>query len=171
MKRIFPDVIDAYHRLGGFYSSDDSEGDKIYEEYFRLLPTIQDYFRHVSNKKAIEAGVKMGIVANSRKSANKKKIIILRRIMNLFREIPPRLPDKQYSSIAYGLCDPNEYGYPTKIWLEYWWNPLEVIVGTKLDIEDDDPYQVAIAIAEYYRIHRWEEFCELYKKYQTCCTK
>ena len=43
-------------------------------------------------------------------------------------------------------------------------NPLDVMVGTKLDIEDDDPYQLAIAIADYYRIYRWEEFCEFSKK-------
>ena len=62
-------------------------------------------------------------------------------------------------------------GTSTGVWLEYWWNPLDVMVGTKLDIEDDDPYQLAIAIADYYRIYRWEEFCEFSKKNKTCCTK
>ena len=175
MNRIFPIIIELYNKLGDFLSSDDPEGDKIYKEYIKHLPTIQDYFRHISNQKAIEAGVKMGIVSTSRKSANKKKVIILRRIMNLFRAIPPRQPNQNdpapnWESISYGLYG-NHNGYPTGIWLEYWWNPLDVMVGTKLDIEDDDPYQLAIAIADYYRIYRWEEFCEFSKKDKTCCTK
>lgn len=176
MKRIFPITIELYNQLGSFFSSDDPEGDKIYKEYINHLPTIQEYFCRISNKKAIEAGVKMGILSTSRKSANKKKIIILRRIMNLFRSIPIRQPNEKdpapnWTSIAYGLYGNNKNGYSTGVWLEYWWNPLDVMVGTKLDIEDDDPYQLAIAIADYYRIYRWEEFCKFSKKDKTCCTK
>ena len=59
----------------------------------------------------------------------------------------------------------------TGIWFEYFWNPLEVVAGSKFGLEDDDCYQVAIATANYYRTHRWKEFCELYEKYCTCCTK
>lgn len=39
------------------------------------------------------------------------------------------------------------------------------MAGTKLDIEYDDPYQLARAIADYYRIHRWKEFVDLSNKY------
>lgn len=168
MKRIFPDVIELFDRE--FYSVDDPECEENWRIYEDSIPTIQEYFHRISNKKAIEAGVKMGIVTTSKKSANKKKIIILRRIMNLFRTIPIRQPNKtdpapNWTSIAYGLYGNNKKGYPIGVWLEYWWNPLEVMVGTKLDIEDDDPYQLAIAIADYYRKHRWEEFCELSIKY------
>lgn len=174
MRRIFPDVIELYSH--GYYSSDDQEFEENWRKYEELLPTIQEYFHRISNKKAIEAGVRMGIVTTSKKSANKKKIIILRRIMNLFRTIPIRQPNEtdpapNWMSIAYGLYGNNKKGYPTGVWLEYWWNPLEVMVGTKLDIEDDDPYQLAIAIADYYRKHHWCEFCELSKKFSTCCTK
>lgn len=42
---------------------------------------------------------------------------------------------------------------------------------TKLKIEDDDPYQLAIAIADYCCKHNCGEFCELSKKIQTCCMK
>lgn len=176
MKRIFPDVIEVYDQLRTYTSLEDFLEDKLYQEYVNRLPTIQEYFRRVSNKKAIEAGVKMEIVTASKKSAKKKKIIILRRIMNLFRTIPIRQPNEKdpapnWNSIFYGFYGCNRNGYPTGIWLEYWWNPLEVMVGTKLDIEDDDPYLLAIAIAEYYRIHRWEEFCEHSKEYQNWRTK
>ena len=176
MKRIFPDVIEIYNQLGSHTSIDDFRENKIYQEYVNRLPTIQEYFRRISNKKAIEAGVKMGILSASRKSANKKKVIILRRIMNLFRTIPIRQPNEKdpapnWNSIGYGLYGKSRNGYSTGVWLEYWWNPLEVMAGTKLDIQDDDPYQLAIAIADYYRIYRWEEFCEFSKKDKTCCTK
>lgn len=168
MKRIFPDVIEAYDRHGDFFSSDDPEGDKAYEEYVRLLPTFQEFFQRVSNKKALDAGVKMGIISSSRKPSNKKKIITLRRIMNLFRSVHPRQPDDKdpapaWMSISYGLYGNNRIGYPTGIWLEYLWNPLDVIAASKLDIEDDDPYQVAIAIAEKYRLTRMEEFLNFQK--------
>ena len=176
MKRIFPDVIEIYNQLGCHTSIDDFLEDKIYQEYVNRLPTIQEYFRRISNKRAIEAGVKMGILSTSRKSANKKKVIILRRIMNLFRTIPIRQPNEKdpapdWNSIFYGFYGKSRKGCHTGVWLEYWWNPLEVMVGTKLDIQDDDPYQLAIAIADYYRIYRWEEFCEFSKKDKTCCTK
>lgn len=176
MKRIFPDVFEVYDQLGCYTSLDVFLEDKLYQEYVNRLPTIQEYFHCISNKKAIEAGVKMGIVSTSRKSSNKKKIIVLRKIMNLFRIIPPRLPNEKdpapnWSSISYGLYGNNKKVYPVGIWLEYWWTPLDVMVGTKLDIEEDDPFQLAIAIAEYYRTHRWEEFCELSKKYPTSRTK
>ena len=177
MKRIFPDVFEVYDQLGSYISFDDFLEDKLYQEYVNRLPTIQEYYHRISNKKAIEVGVKMGIVSTSRKSSNKKKIIVLRRVMNLFRTIPIRQPNEKdpapnWTSVAYGLYGNNKKnGYPTGVWLEYWWNPLDVMAGTKLDIEDDDPYQLAIAIANYYRIHLWDELCELYKKHQTCCMK
>ncbi|MBD5222724.1 MAG: hypothetical protein HDS71_09865 [Bacteroidales bacterium] len=176
MKRIFPDVIEIYNQLGSHTSIDDFLEDKIYQEYVNRLPTIQEYFRRISNKKAIEAGVRMGILSSSRKSANKKKIIILRRIMNLFRTIPIRQPNVKdpapnWNSIIYGFYGKSRQGCPTGVWLEYWCNPLEVMAGTKLDIQDDNPYLLAIAIADYYRKHRWEEFCEFSKKDKTCCMK
>lgn len=88
--------------------------------------------------------------------------------MNLFRSVHPRQPDDKdpapaWMSISYGLYGNNRIGYPTGIWLEYLWNPLDVIAASKLDIEDDDPYQVAIAIAEKYRLTRMEEFLNFQK--------
>lgn len=170
MNRIFPDAIEAYNKWGTYDSLSDAMEDKLYQEYLELRPTIQEFFRCVSNKKAIEAGVKMGIVSKSKKRANKKKIITLRRIMNLFRIIASRQPDEKdpapsWTSIYYGFYGTNSNGYPIGVWLEYLWNPLDVFAGSILHIEDDDPYQLAIAIADLYRMKRWEEFCELSKKY------
>lgn len=62
----------------------------------------------------------------------------------------------------------NKYGYPIGIWFEYFWNPLEVVAGSKFGIEDDDCYQVAIATADYFLRHRYDEFIELSKKNITC---
>jgi len=169
MKRIFPDAIEAYNKFGTYSSISEAMEDKLYQAYLEQRPTIQEFFRRVSNKKAIEAGVKMGIVSKSQKHANKKKIITLRRVMNLFRTITSRQPNDKdpapsWTSICYGFYGINQNGYPTGVWLEYLWNPLDVFVGSLLDIEDDDPYQLAIGIAEEYLSHRWEEFCDLSKK-------
>lgn len=49
MKRIFPDVIDAYDRLDDFHSSDDIELGIAYDEYVNRLPTFQEYFKRISN--------------------------------------------------------------------------------------------------------------------------
>ena len=168
MRRIFPSVFEPFDQLGTSCSSE--QEDEAYRAYCQRLPSIQEFYRKVSNHKAIQAGVKMGIVTTSRHSANKKKIIVLRRIMNLMRNIEIRLPSKQdpvwyWDSICYGLSCPNKNGYPTLIWIEYLWNPLDVIAGTKLDIEeDDDACQVAIAFAERIRCERYEEVCAFYKK-------
>ena len=156
MKRIFPDTIEAYNKFGVYSSLSEAMEDKLYQEYLDLCPTIQEFFCRVSNKKAIEAGV--------------KKIITLRRIMNLFRTIPSRLPNEKdpapsWTSIYYGFYGTNKNIYPTGVWLEYLWNPLDVFVGSILDIADDDPYQLAIAISDLYRMTRWKEFCELSKMY------
>ena len=174
MKRIFPDVIDIYSRE--FYSVDDPECEEKWRQYEESLPTFQEFFRRISNKRALDAGVKMGIINTSKKPSNKKKIIILRRIMNLFRTIPIRKPNSKdpaptWIHLWYGLHGANKNGYPTGIWFEYFCNPIEVVAGSKFGLEDDDCYQVAIAAADYYRIHRWEEFCESSKKIKTCCTK
>lgn len=170
MKRIFPETIEAYYKFGEYYSLSEAMEDELYQEYLDCRPTIQEFFRRISNKKAIEAGVKMGIVSKSKKHANKKKIIILRRIMNLFRTIPSRKPNEkdpapEWTSIYYGFYGNCKNKYPIGVWLEYLWNPLDVFVGSLLDIADDDPYQLAIAIADLYRVRRWEEFCELSEKY------
>lgn len=170
MRRIFPDVIEAYHGMGGFQSSDAPElkiACKLYEE---SLPTFQEFFKRISNKQAFVAGVKMGIISASKKRSNKKKIITLRRIMNLFRTIPIREPNFKdpaptWTYLWYGLSGTNKNGYPTGIWFEYFWNPLEVVAGSKFGLEDDDCYQVAIATAEYYRLHRFDEYIELSNKY------
>lgn len=176
MKRIFPDAIEAYFRLGNFYSSDDPESYIAMREYEDRCPTFQDFFRRISNRKAIEAGVKMGIVSTSQKSSNKKKTVALRSVMNLFRIIPPRSPNENdpapsHDFIFYGFNGTHKNGYPSCVWVEYFWNPLEVIAQSRLSIEDDDAYQVAIALADYYRMYYWNEFCELSKKYLTCCIK
>ena len=168
MKRIFPDVIEIFDRE--FYSVDDPEFEEKWRQYEDSLPTFQEFFRRISNRKALEAGVKMGIITTSQKSSNKKKITILRRIMNLFRTIPIREPNLKdpaptWTHLWYGLSGTNKSGYPTGIWFEYFWNPLEVVAGSKFGLEDDDFYQVAIATAEYYRIHRYDEFIELSNKY------
>ena len=55
MKRIFSDVIDAYDRLGDFYSSDDIGLEIAYKEYVNKLLTFQEFFQRISNKKALEA--------------------------------------------------------------------------------------------------------------------
>lgn len=176
MKRIFPYAIEAYRRMENFYSSDDPEFYIDIQKYEDLCPTFQEFFRRISNKKAIEAGVRMGIVSTSKKSSNKKKIIALRRVMNLFRIIPSRCPNLKdpvpsHDFIFYGLCGTSKYGYPSGVWVEYFWNPLEVIAQSMLSIEDDDAYQVAIALADYYRKYYWKEFCELSKKYLSCTAK
>ena len=168
MKRIFPDTIEAYNKFGVYSSLSEAMEDKLYQEYLDLCPTIQEFFCRVSNKKAIEAGVKMDLVSKSKKSANKKKIITFRRIMNLFRIIPSRQPNKKdpapsWTRVSYGLYGTDNNGYPCGIWLEYLWNPLDVFVGSILDIVDDAPYQLAIAISDLYRKTRWKEFCELSK--------
>ncbi len=170
MKRIFPDVIDAYDRLGDFYSSDDNELEIAYDEYVNRLPTFQEFFQRISNKKALEAGAEMGIISFHHKSSNKKKIVKPRRIMNLFRVINPRLPETNdpnpyWTSICYGFYGCNTNGTPNGVWVEYFVNPLETIAGSQLTIEDDNPYQLAIALADYYRRKNWKEFCELSKKY------
>lgn len=170
MRKIFPDVIELYDQIGTFDTEE--QEDNAYQTYCQRLPTVQEFYRKVSNHKAIQAGVRMGIVTTSRHVANKKKIIVLRRIMNLMRNIEIRQPSKQdpawyWDSICYGLSCPNKNGYPTQIWIEYLWNPLDVVAGTKLDIEDDDAYQVAIAFAEYIRCKRYEEVCVLYQKIRT----
>ena len=41
---------------------------------------------------------------------------------------------------------------------------MEAIAGSKLTIEDDNLYQLAIALADNYRCGNWKEFCELSKK-------
>lgn len=43
MKRIFPDVVDAYDRLVDFHSSDDIELGIAYDEYVNRLPTFQEF--------------------------------------------------------------------------------------------------------------------------------
>ncbi|MDE6216720.1 hypothetical protein [Bacteroides sp.] len=168
MKRIFPNVIEIYNVE--FYSTDDPEADKNWEEYEESLPTFQEFFRKISNKRALDAGVKIGIISASKKSSNKKKIVILRRIMNLFRIIPIRKPNSKdpaptWTHLWYGLSGTNKKGFPTGIWFEYFWNPLEVVAGSKFGLEDDDCYEVAIATAEYYRLYRFEEFIDLSNKY------
>jgi len=60
---------------------------------------------------------------------------------------------------------------PQGVWVEYFWNPLDVIAGSILDIEDDDLYQLAVAIAELYGMERWDEFCALSKKHGACRIK
>ena len=170
MKRIFPDVIEAYHSMGGFESSDDPELETAVRVYEESLPPFQEFFKRISNKRALETGVKMGIITASKKSSNKKKIITLRRIMNLFRTIPVREPNFKdpaptWTHLWYGLSGTNKNSYPTGIWFEYFWNPLEVVAGSKFGLEDDDCYQVAIATAEYYRLHRFDEFVDLSNKY------
>lgn len=52
MKRIFPDVIEVYKQFGSSNPLDEFLEDKIYQEYVNMLPTIQEYFCRVSNKKA-----------------------------------------------------------------------------------------------------------------------
>lgn len=168
MKRIFPNVIEIYNVE--FYSTDDPEADKNWEEYEESLPTFQEFFRKISNKRALDAGVKIGIISASKKSSNKKKIVILRRIMNLFRIIPIRKPNSKdpaptWTHLWYGLSGTNKKGFPTGIWFEYFWNPLEVVAGSKFGLEDDDCYEVAIATAEYYRLYRFEELIDLSNKY------
>lgn len=170
MKRIFPDVIDAYDRLGDFYSSDDIGLEVAYNEYVNRLPTFQEFFQRISNKKALEAGAEMGIISFDHKSSNKKKIVKLRRIMNLFRVINPRLPkpndpNPYLTNICYGFYGCNTNGTPIGVWVEYFVNPLEAIAGSKLTIEDDNPYQLAIALADYYRRKNWKECCEFSGKY------
>ena len=170
MKRIFPDVIDAYDRLGDFYSSDDIGLEVAYNEYVNRLPTFQEFFQRISNKKALEAGAEMGIISFNHKSSNKKKIVKLRRIMNLFRVVNPRLPEPNdpnpyLTSICYGFYGCNTNGTPTGVWVEYFVNPLEAIAGSELTIEDDNPYQLAIALADYYRRKNWKECCEFSGKY------
>ena len=169
MKRIFPDVIEIYSRE--FYSTDDPGCEEKWRQYEESLPTFQEFFRKISNKRALEAGIKMGIINASKKTSNKKKIVILRRIMNLFRTIPIRDPNSKdpaptWTHLWYGLSGTNKNGYPMGIWFEYFWNPLEVVAGSKFGLEDDDCYQVAIATAEYYRLHRFEEFVDLSNKYR-----
>lgn len=168
MRRIFPYVIEIFDRE--VYSVDDSEFEEKWRQYDENLPTFQEFFRKISNKRALEAGVKMGIISASKKSSNKKKIVVLRRIMNLFRTVPIREPNYKdpaptWTHLWYGLSGTNKKGFPTGIWFEYFWNPLEVVAGSKFGLEDDDCYQVAIATAEYYRIHRYDEFIELSNKY------
>ena len=167
MRRIFPDVIEIFDRE--YYSSDDLEFEEKWRQYEERLPTFQEFFRRISNRKALEAGVKMGIITTSKKSSNKKKIVVLRRIMNLFRTIPIREPNYEdpapTTHLWYGLSGTNKKGFPTGIWFEYFWNPLEVVAGSKFGLEEDDCYQVAIATAEYYRIHRYDEFIEHSNKY------
>ena len=53
MQRIFPDVFEVYDQLGSYISFDDFLEDKLYQEYVNRLPTIQEYYRRISNKKAI----------------------------------------------------------------------------------------------------------------------
>lgn len=118
MKRIFPNVIEIYNVE--FYSTDDPEADKNWEEYEESLPTFQEFFRKISNKRALDAGVKMGIISASKKSSNKKNIVILRRIMNLFRIIPIRKPNSKdpaptWTHLWYGLSGTNKKGFPTGI--------------------------------------------------------
>lgn len=91
MRRIFPYVIEIFDRE--FYSVDDPECEENWRKYEVNLPTFQEFFRKISNKRALEAGVKMGIISASKKSSNKKKIVVLRRIMNLFRTITIREPN------------------------------------------------------------------------------
>ena len=169
MRRIFPNVIELYDQIGTFDTEE--QEDKAYQTYCQRLPTVQEFYRKVSNHKAIQAGVRMGIVTTSRHAANKKKIIALRRVMNMMRRIEARLPcDKDpapyLDSICYGLSCPNKNGLPAQIWIEYLWNSLDVIAGSKFDIEDDDAYQVAIAFAEYIRSKRYEEVCDFYQRNQ-----
>ena len=175
MKRIFPDVIDAYDRLGDFYSSDDIGLEIAYKEYVNKLPTFQEFFQRISNKRALEAGAEMGIVSFYNKSSNKKKIVTLRRIMNLFRVVNPRLPEPNdpnpyLTSICYGFYGCNTNGTPTGVWVEYFVNPLEAIAGSELTIEDDNPYQLAIALADNYRRGNQKEFMN-FQKNTTCSTK
>lgn len=118
MKRIFPNVIEIYNVE--FYSTDDPEADKNWEEYEESLPTFQEFFRKISNKCALDAGVKMGIISASKKSSNKKNIVILHRIMNLFRIIPIRKPNSKdpaptWTHLWYGLSGTNKKGFPTGI--------------------------------------------------------
>lgn len=145
MKRIFPDVIELFDRE--FYSVDDPECEENWRKYDKNLPTFQEFFRKISNKRALETGVKMGIISASKKSSNRKKIVLLRRIMNLFRTIPIKEPNYKdpapaWTHLWYGLSSTNKKGFPTGIWFEYFSNPLEVVAGSKFGLEDDDCYQV-----------------------------
>lgn len=174
MRKIFPDVIELYDQIGTFGTEE--QEDKAYQTYCQRLPTVQEFYRKVSNHKAIQAGVKMGIVTKSQHPSNKKKIIALRHVMNVMRSIDARLPNDRdpapyWDSICYGLSCPDKNGYPTQIWIEYLWNSLDVIAGSKFDIEDDDAYQVAIAFAEYIRYKRYEEVCAFYQKNQNMTRK
>lgn len=90
--------------------------------------------------------------------------------MNLFRVVNPRLPEPNdpnpyLTSICYGFYGCNTNGTPTGVWVEYFVNPLEAIAGSELTIEDDNPYQLAIALADYYRRKNWKECCEFSGKY------
>lgn len=73
MKRIFPDTVEAYNKFGACSSLSEAMEDKLYQEYLERCPTIQEFFCRVSNKKAIEAGVKMGLVSKSKKVPTKRK--------------------------------------------------------------------------------------------------
>ena len=52
MKRIFPDVIEIFDRE--FYSVDDPEFEEKWRQYEESLPTFQEFFRRISNRKALE---------------------------------------------------------------------------------------------------------------------
>ena len=47
MKRIFHDVIEAYHGMGGFESSDDLELETAVRVYEESLPSFQEFFRKI----------------------------------------------------------------------------------------------------------------------------
>ncbi|WP_285822150.1 hypothetical protein [Xylanibacter rodentium] len=68
-------------------------------------------------------------------------------------------------TLWYGFLDTNKNGYPRGIRFECFWNPFDVVTGFKSGLEDDDCYQVAIAIADYYLLHRFDEFIEPSNKY------
>ena len=73
MKRIFPDVIDIYSRE--FYSVDDPECEEKWRQYEESLPTFQEFFRRISNKRALDAGVKWESLILQRNLQIKRRLL------------------------------------------------------------------------------------------------
>lgn len=150
MEKTFDELREMYRSLEAVVSPQVEM-----DAYNNALPSFQKFFSNVSNRKVIEAAVKMQIVTTSKHSANKKKIIALRKVMNTFRNTPIKVrgDEEFYDRVMFCFFEgtTKDGKYPTRVWVEDVIDQtIEEMADKIVYLEDYDPYPLAAGIANYF---------------------
>ena len=159
--------------------SDSEEfNDAEYMEFLNALPTFQDFFRSLSNRKIVEAARLMGIFHGKNR---KKAVARFRKVLNLFRTIcgsrKARRFHEDFISFGYGpmgkenpiFLRKRRGGGETKryyFWVEYFHNSLPALVTEKIDPEDYPSAELAAAITDFLIERRADELNTYWESYR-----